>query len=373
MIQALPDSCAVFVSNALDGDISVFHLDTESGRIEATSRHAAAEAVMPLALSADKRSLYAATRGAQPGIVAYSVDAEAGSLSRCGAAPIASSLAYLSADPSGRYLLGASYGEHRLSLYDAERIANADGTPLQVVDGIENAHAVIVSNDGRFAYVSSLGSDRVFAYELRPGATGAADATGELAAINEIELERGFGPRHLRFSPDEKTLYVVSEFRATVAAFARDSATGRLGAPKISARCPALAHLDDGRIRGAAPVDPKTLASLVWAADIQITPDGRFVYISERTSSRLIAHRVQADGSLDYVSFIETETQPRGFKIDPAGRLLVACGEKSSHVAVYAIDADSGALSLLSRCEGGRGANWVEIVARSRPQAPRTA
>ena len=52
MIQALPDSYAVFVSNALDGDISVFHLDTESGQIEAISRHAAAEAVMPLALSA---------------------------------------------------------------------------------------------------------------------------------------------------------------------------------------------------------------------------------------------------------------------------------------------------------------------------------
>jgi len=60
---------------------------------------------------------------------------------------------------------------------------------------------------------------------------------------------------------------------------------------------------------------------------------------------------------------VPTEKQPRGFAIDPKGRFLVACGEKSETVSVYSIDAASGALRLLKQYPGGKGANWVEIVA----------
>jgi 6-phosphogluconolactonase len=109
--------------------------------------------------------------------------------------------------------------------------------------------------------------------------------------------------------------------------------------------------------------DPAELAKLAWAADIHVAPDGRFVYVSERTSSQLLTLRVAQDGALEFVAATPTETQPRGFRIDPTGRFLVACGEKSQHVSVYAIDAASGALTPVSRSEGGRGANWVEIVA----------
>nr|WP_232316883.1 beta-propeller fold lactonase family protein [Candidatus Burkholderia verschuerenii] len=74
---------------------------------------------------------------------------------------------------------------------------------------------------------------------------------------------------------------------------------------------------------------------------------------------------MQDDGALVYAGIADTEAQPRGFRIDATGRFLIACGEKSTHISAYAIDADTGALSLLSRCEGGHGANWVEIVARA--------
>ncbi len=315
---------------------------------------------MPLALSPDAATLYAATRGAQASIVSYVLDMKSGLLARIEAAPIASNLAYLSADATGCYLLGASYGENRASLYDAARIAEGDGAALQFVDGIQNAHSAMSTRDGRFAYVSSLGADTIHCFEIR---------NGGLHPLDVVTVEQGFGPRHLRFSPDESTLYVVSEFRATVAAFALDAQTGKLGAKKISALPPVLSHLKPGRVRPSSAsgqqIDPNELATLIWAADIHVTPDGRFVYVSERTSSRLIAYRVQDNGSLAYSGVTDTETQPRGFRIDATGRFLVACGEKSTHISAYAIDADTGALTLLSRCEGGHGANWVEIVARA--------
>jgi 6-phosphogluconolactonase len=371
--ETLPFAYTVLVSNALDAEIRSFNLDTATGRIDPSLTYAAADAVMPMALSADRKLLYVATRGVAPSIITYCVDSLTGQLSRLGtAANIESSLAYLCAEPSGRYLLGASYGEHRLSIYSVDGIAQANGKPLQVIENIEHAHAVIVSPDARFAYVSSLGSNRVFCFSLDAGLTGEPAAFVEHASLGE-----GFGPRHLRFSPDSTMLYVLSEFRATVALFQRDSVTGHIDPKGVSARPQAISELNDGRARpnltAAVQLDPKTLQSLVWAADLQVTPDNRFAYVSERTSSRLIVYRVHADASLEYASFIQTETQPRGFQIDPTGRYLVACGEKSSHVAVYAINAESGALSLLSRCEGGRGANWVEIIDRTQSAAPASA
>jgi 6-phosphogluconolactonase len=343
---------SVFVSNAADGEIGAYRFDTATGKLESHARYRADDNVMPLAMSPDGASLHAATRGAQPSIVTFALDASNGTLTRKQAAPIESNLAYLSADATGRYLLGASYGEDRVSLYDAAR-----GTALQYADGIKHAHSIISTRDGRFAYAASLGADTLHVFELRDGA---------LRALEVVTVDKNFGPRHLRFSPDESTLYVVSEFRATVAAFERDAATGKLSAMKMSDPPEALAHLEHGRVRpsfaSGQQIDPAVLAKLIWGADMQLTPDGRFVYVCERTSNRLIAYDAQ---TLRYLGSTDTEAQPRGFRIDPTGRFLVACGEKSSHVSAYSIDADTGALTLLSRCEGGEGANWVEIVAQS--------
>jgi 6-phosphogluconolactonase len=69
-----------------------------------------------------------------------------------------------------------------------------------------------------------------------------------------------------------------------------------------------------------------------------------------------------ASGKLTYVANYPTVTQPRGIKIEPAGRYLVASGEKSPEVAVYRIDPASGRLGEVGRTPGGTGANWVEIV-----------
>ncbi len=153
------DVYSVFVSNAADGDIGAYRFEAATGRLEVEGRLLANANVMPLALSLDAITLYAATRRHPPGIVTYPFDAKTGALTRRHTAPIESNLAYMSADASGRYLLGASYGENRASLYDAARIAQGEGGALQFVDDIQNAHCALSSRDGRFAYVSSLGSD----------------------------------------------------------------------------------------------------------------------------------------------------------------------------------------------------------------------
>jgi 6-phosphogluconolactonase len=110
----------------------------------------------------------------------------------------------------------------------------------------------------------------------------------------------------------------------------------------------------------AAPTDDKPK---VWAADIQIAPNGRFLYSSERTTNKIALFTVApGTGKLAYVANYATETQPRGIRIDPSGQYLVASGEKSDRLSVYKIDQSTGKLGEPSRYPVGNGANWVEIV-----------
>ena len=91
---------------------------------------------------------------------------------------------------------------------------------------------------------------------------------------------------------------------------------------------------------------------------------GRFLYVSERTTSTLGAFRVDGtSGKLRYLGSKPTEKQPRGFAIDPTGRFVVVSGEKSDMLSSYAIDPENGALKLVGRYPSGKGANWVEILA----------
>ena len=114
---------------------------------------------------------------------------------------------------------------------------------------------------------------------------------------------------------------------------------------------------------GAAQA-PRNTDNDIWAADLHLTPNGRFLYASERTTSTLGAFRVDgASGKLTYLGSTPTEKQPRGFAIDPSGRFVVVSGEKSDTLSSYAIDAESGALKPVGRYPTGKGANWVEIVA----------
>jgi len=94
-----------------------------------------------------------------------------------------------------------------------------------------------------------------------------------------------------------------------------------------------------------------------------MTPNGKFLYTTERTTNKIALFTVAPDtGKLTYVTNFATEAQPRGIRIDPHGHYLIASGEKSDRLSVYKIDQSSGKLSEPNRYPVGNGANWVEIV-----------
>ena len=174
----------------------------------------------------------------------------------------------------------------------------------------------------------------------------------------------------MAFSPDDKNLYVLNELSGHVTQYAIDSGKGTLTLVDSISSVPADAGLAWGAPQapvGAAPTPtaspPKDEKLKVWAADIRITPNGKFLYSTERTTNKIALFTVApGTGKLAYVANFGTEAQPRGIRIDPSGQYLVASGEKSDHLSVYKIDQDTGKLGDPNRYPAGNGANWVEIV-----------
>ena len=133
------------------------------------------------------------------------------------------------------------------------------------------------------------------------------------------------GPRHIIMSPDNRFAYLLNELVATVTTLSLDEKTGLLTEVSSASALPADSKLVPGAPRGAvgAPGQaPRDTSNDIWASDLHVTPDGKFLYAAERTSSSIGAFSVDAaTGKLTYLSSTPTEKQPRGFRIDPNGPL----------------------------------------------------
>ncbi|MFS0866604.1 lactonase family protein [Microbacterium sp. 179-B 1A2 NHS] len=343
----MTDSSLVFVANAGDSTISTFRL--ADGRLERLAVTAGTTGCSNFVVDAERDLLHAAVKPDEghpdAGIRTFAIDRSTGSLTpQSDQALPGSAMNYVALTRDGSVLLGASYG-------------GGYGVVCPVVDGVVGApvaqvrfprlHSVRASADGRFVYFVSLEADLVAQYALGDDLSLAPLSPATVAC------PAGSGPRHLEFGASQDDLYVLTEFSAEVLHFARDAESGVL-----SFRTAAPAH-DTSRGLGHSVIDEDPREHhYIWGADIHLA-DG-VLWASERTESTLGGLIIGADGAPSApTAFTVTEPQPRGFAVSPDGRFLVAAGERSTTVSLYAVDGDR--LELRQQAETGSGANWVRF------------
>ncbi len=285
--------------------------------------------------------LYVATK--EPAIVVCRVDRETGELTRLAAKPIPAPLAYLSAPPDGVSLLGASYHAGWAMTWP---IQGAEiGEPTSPVF-FRNLHSIVASADGRYAFAASLGDDLIAVCQI-------TDAG--LIAVQELPAPEGCGPRHLILSPDQDSLYVVTEFTGQLLRYTR-AESGSWG---IADSANGYDQNSDLRVSryGADPV----AEHLIWGADLHLA--GQWLLSSERTESTVAAIRVGLDGALvESGAITKVEAQPRGFAVTPDGALAVVAGEASGEIGLYRVDPTNGALHRMDQVHSGGGPNWVRFL-----------
>ena len=314
-------STIVYVACADSHEIAVLRLDPGSGALVPVQQVATGGSVMPLAVSRDRRRLYASIRSAPLAVLSFAIDPDDGTLAALGTSPLPASMCWIGLDRSGRWLLSASYGE---SLVAVSPIGDdgVAGPARQTVGTAPNAHSIQADPANRFAFAACLGGDVVPAF-----AFDAASGTLELRPEPAWRTRAGAGPRHFAFHPTAPFVYLLNELDATVDALEHHADAARFG-----------------HIQTIGSMPPGTIGK-PWAADLHFTPDGRFLYTSERRSSTLAAFVVDAkSGWLTLLGRVETAAEPRGFAIDPSGRWLLAAGQASHSLRVHAIDAKTGAL-----------------------------
>jgi len=341
----MPDT-VVYVSNAASKDIHVLSMNRESGDLDLLDKvpvpgtDKPSPSSMPMAVTPDRRFLYAALRSDNFPVSSFAIDPASGRLSHLGTTPLADSMAYVVTDRTGRYLLGASYPGNKLTINPIGDNGLVIEKTTQIIPDRAKAHCILVDPSNRHCYAPILAEDVISQWKFDAG-------TGRLSpnTPDVIHTKGGAGPRHLAFHPNGRFLYLITETTDTIGAYAINAATGTLTE---------LQFVD------ALPADFKEQPA---AADLHVTPDGRFLYGSERKTSTLAGFRIDPEkGTLSPIGHFPTEKTPRGFNIDPRGRFLLSVGLDSNAMTVYRIDPQSGALGNLGQYPMGQQPNWIEIV-----------
>ncbi|SHN29939.1 lactonase family protein [Rhizobacter sp. OV335] len=329
----------VYVSNADSQELSVLAFDRSSGRLSPVETVAVGGTVMPLAVSPDKRFLYAALRSQPFRVLSFAVDPASGRLKKLGEAPLADSMANIDVDASGKWLFAASYPGHKITVNSIDG-NGVVGAIQQLIPTAPNAHAIHADASNRFVLATSLGGDNLSVWRFDA-------AKGQLSPNDPpiVQTAPKSGARHFVWDKAQKHLYLLNEVDASLDVFAWDAGRGTL------------------REQQRTTTLPEGFTGKPWAADLHLSPDGKQLYASERTSSTIARFKVDAEtGKLEPAGSTPTEKTPRGFAIDSSGRFLIAAGQESHSLSVHAIDPRTGALGEVTRLPVGKNPNWVEIV-----------
>lgn len=344
MDNSKPTTSVVYVgtyTNKGSKGIYRFELDRNDGML--TRQGLAAEVVNPsfLALAPNRRFLYCVSEvadadGRRSGAVSsLAINEKTYDLTLLDTEPSGGQgPCHLSVTADGNAVLVANYGSGSVALLPASDDDGGLGEPVSVgqhegssvnekrQDG-PHAHCILPDPSGRFAVAVDLGTDEIIAYRL-----SAESAQMDTSSTVVNRANPGSGPRHIAFHPNGRFAYTSGELDSTISAWQWSSTEGR------------LTHIQSV---SSLPDDYADAASNT-PAEILVSPDGRFVYMTNRGHNSIVVHRIDEEtGQLELVGYVPTNgDHPRGMRLDPQGEFLIVANQDSDSLMVYRIDPETG-------------------------------
>jgi 6-phosphogluconolactonase len=242
---------------------------------------------------------------------------------------------HLSVQPSGQYLLAASYTSGDFQVFQInsdssigtmtdnfQSVGNGKGPNPARQEG-PHAHQILTDLDGNHVFGVDLGADKVNVWNLDPG-------TGKLIpnTVPFAPIASGSGPRHMAFHPDRQHAYVLSELASSVTVFDYD---------------PLRAAFIWKQTISTLPPD---FTGTNTTAEIRIHPNGRFLYNTNRGHNTVTMFEIEPEtGELEVIGWESTRGEwPRGMNIDPSGTFLYAANQNTDNIAVFRIEPVGGKL-----------------------------
>jgi len=335
------DDPLIFISAFTSGDAGAIHayqLDADTGGLELVHRTTDVEHPFFMAVSPDQRFLYsihALQFGAKENeeVAAYEINGRTGQLSLLNRrSTLGTASCYLDVDATGKTVLVANYSTGNVAalpvgkdgtLGDASSFVQHAGSSVDPArQQGPRAHCIVASPDNRFVFAADLGLDQILAYRL--------DAkTSQLSPNRQafVRTPPGAGPRHLTFHPNGKYLYAINELKNSVTLFDYVDGTGML--------------IEQQTISTL----PEDFDGTSHCADLKITPDGRYLYGTNRGHDSIAGYRIGDEGQITLIGIESSLGKgPQNMAITPDGKLLLCANLPGDNVAVFRIDSGSGKL-----------------------------
>jgi len=329
----------LFIGTYTDGKpakgIYVYRMNMQTGELTATGTAENVTNPSFLTVSANGKYLYACTdtKTAVAGsISAFSVDSIKGRInfinkeSSEGANPV-----YVAADKTNRLVIAGNYTEGNVAVLPTNQNGSLR-TAIQTIQFTDSSvnkdrqdkahiHSVIFSPDDGYLYLPDLGADKIRAFRFNKANKQPLETADPLT----ISTAKGSGPRHMVFHPNKKFAYCIGEMGGSVSVYSYNKG---LLSP--------LQRINANKIKAAE----------YSSADIHISPDGLFLYASNRIENTVAIFSINAYGKLRLLGHEATGGEvPRNFCIDPDGRFLLVANQSSNTVVVFKRNAKSGLLT----------------------------
>jgi len=300
-------------------------------------------------LRGGRRSLYAVNAVPDPSatVTTFDIDLKSGSLTQKGKVTSAGAgPAYISVDSTGHAAFVANYVGGTISSY----LIQPDGTLSQPIDTFDykdpkfghhgpvpvrqdapHPHSVFVSPDDRFLIVNDLGNDALTVFHIDP-------ATAKLTPASPLltGLRPGSGPRHIAFHPNGRWIYLLNELDSTLDHLLWTT-THSIVHPQ------GLLINTNTTIKTTAPGFPSDKNT---AAEVMISPDGNFLYASNRGEDTLVVYAIGDDGGLKEIQRIPCGGKtPRHFTFDPTFQWILCGNQDSASITVFRRDQGTGKLT----------------------------
>jgi 6-phosphogluconolactonase len=322
--------------------IYVFELSRANGSLKNIQTINDLESPTYLEIHPSGKYLYAVNRGALVkgesfgSVSAYAIDPKTGKLtfinhvSSYGKDPC-----HITFDRSGEWAFISNYSEGNFIVLpvfedgslgapsDSKKYSGRSTNRLR--QDQPHIHSAEVSPDNRFVYVSDLGTDKIYTYELDT-------VNGKIipAFKPEVVVTAGSGPRHFAFDKTGNYAYSAQELSSTVGVFGVDRTNGALQL-----------------LRDTIKSLPVGASEVNTSADIHTDPSGKFLYVSNRGFDGLSIYAIQPDGSINLTGHQKTMGKtPRNFLVDKKGKYLWVANQNSDNITIFRINPRTGLLTF---------------------------